>query len=1561
MRNIKTLFFLLMLAGLPFWGYTQVNPDPSNYTQVITILPPSPNAASLGKYGGINLNLSQGALNLSVPLYNYASTNIKLPLSLSYNSNSIKVDEIGSDVGMSWALNAGGLIARTVYGMPDDVSNRATPPSNIFGQNDSVLSFLDNITINSNGSAFEDGQPDLFSFNFNGYTGKFILDSSLSNPILLTYSGLKIESNLAIENTGAIPWHFRITTPDGVKYYFGGDTAVERSTSIQVGTEMGRPFPVAVPTAYYLTKIVHPDGDSVWFTYVNYSSNYKYSINESMIATTPAQSTISCNQASPPNPVPSNPTSYTLINTTGVLLQQINSCGGGQISFNYTGRLDHNGVLLSKMSVYPPGRLSPLQTYIFNYQYSVATDFTNAYTDSTCLLRPFLLSVTENSGDSSIHLPYQFQYTNINSLPPRLSYAQDHYGFFNGKPNQTLVPLPQTTAYQYALPAALANRNIDTNYCMTGLLTSITYPTGGKDSIDYEPNYTYGAYDIPPPDTVISLQANGGFRDGPVVSYTLYPLTTQSMIMYGSCTYSGNNEDPLHDVGYATMTDITDPSNPAVIFSQTVPVGSNWSLVESMDAGKIYTVSVQASGDSVSSFFHFIYQNGAYQTALMNQPTGGNRVKRVTSMDPVANVSQIKRYYYGPLTSLNASTAVNMYNPLYQKLARFFVSCAVDGLPDWTFNEYDYFSEYATTQCNLYEYGGSPVSYSAVTESFGENFENGGIEHDFTQEADIDGDPIIGDFLLSAPRTSYSWLNGRETFTYTFKGSGETAVPVKKTYTKYAQDGRENNTYNAYMTSRNYVAQATFEPPTQYEFSAYNLTLYSYLQRWMYVDTVININYDVTGSNTLTDTLVTVYGNPFHALPTQVATTESNYIPKIVSYFYPSDTVLTGNAETARQALLSTGIIDPPLITVEQRGSDTMFVERTDYNVFGNELVLPQLHNLKVGNHPIEPRLQLYGYNGSGRLLEQSKIADLHTSYLWDYNSMYAVAAVTGAGQSDIAYTSFEADGTGNWTIGAGSVDSTTAITGNKSYILNSGASISASALNSSSTYIVSYWTMNHSAFAIAGTISGYPVQGKTEMINGKCWILYVHKVTGQSTITLTGSGGHIDELRLYPSTAQMTTYTYSPLVGMTSQTDVGNRVTYYEYDGLARLKRIRDQDYNILKTYEYQYQMPAGCNGCQTLAMETFLGTNTIGYPVGVFDIHSNLVGNAAGASAYVSLWNSDTADARIGTLSTGNDSLHFNIVLNAGQTLPASVTGCRYYQYDLPGTQLDAVRNLNGTYVDFGDGTGMHLAAQLQDTPQVIAPNTTYTTLTYPDYYRQVGVSEVYLIHNYRDSSTWTITFYHNDANESSDLDNAFNPATSLMNVRNLRGNLPQNTDQVGGSSYQQPSALTVSGISNWNNVTGVRAFNLNVGDRVNGVNHINYAQDFMQNNKGLDSITTQGCSDTTFKLSLLKSNWNTWFTNLFDVEINDNQWNREDISALTNLWFFRFYSTSTNGLGANGIPEIDNIINQIAAGAGKYRNGGVINISWAGFDRTSASQASYQFLKPKGWTIFINGVNE
>lgn len=73
----------------------------------------------------------------------------------------------------------------------------------------------------------------------------------------------------------------------------------------------------------------------------------------------------------------------------------------------------------------------------------------------------------------------------------------------------------------------------------------------------------------------------------------------------------------------------------------------------------------------------------------------------------------------------------------------------------------------------------------------------------------------------------------------------------------------------------------------------------------------------------------------------------------------------------------------------------------------------------------------------------------------------------------------------------------------------------------------------------------------------------------------------HLNNLRSIPG-AMVVTYTYKPLVGLTSETDPSGRTTFYEYDGFGRLSIVRDQHNNILKKICYNY---AG----QTEACNTF------------------------------------------------------------------------------------------------------------------------------------------------------------------------------------------------------------------------------------------------------------------------------------------------------------------------------------------------------------------------------------
>lgn len=54
---------------------------------------------------------------------------------------------------------------------------------------------------------------------------------------------------------------------------------------------------------------------------------------------------------------------------------------------------------------------------------------------------------------------------------------------------------------------------------------------------------------------------------------------------------------------------------------------------------------------------------------------------------------------------------------------------------------------------------------------------------------------------------------------------------------------------------------------------------------------------------------------------------------------------------------------------------------------------------------------------------------------------------------------------------------------------------------------------------------------------------------------------------------AFITSYTYKPLVGMTSQTDAKGMTTYYEYDAFGRLQYVKDQNQNIVKSNTYHYK----------------------------------------------------------------------------------------------------------------------------------------------------------------------------------------------------------------------------------------------------------------------------------------------------------------------------------------------------------------------------------------------------
>ncbi len=942
-RNLLLMLFLSLFSLCTFG--TEEDGDPI-FTP--SILPPSPTAAELGKYGQIPVGLFTGTPNINIPIYSYKTKNLSVPVSLSYNSNGIKVDQVASWVGLGWSLNAGGVITRIVRHQPDDKFD-SWNMDNIGEYTPEMLTFLENAW-----NEQIDTEPDLFVFNFNGISGKFFFDED-SKIVVFPYQDLTIDVSF---HEGTNPTTITITSQDGIRYIFGGgNNYFETSKSAPSGQGCTKNYETFIETAWYLKSIVHPLGDIINFEYGTSYGTYLTGLNQTISKKIDFYGTGMCFDNNCDAGETRTCGIYMYVKT--VHLTKISSQNPifGSLYFNSStaGRLDHFDNKLDDLSIRNSNN-EEIKSIYFDYNYSYNnSNFTNYIhaAHNELKYRMFLntLQVKDNSG--IVIENYKFEYDDINGLPPRLSYSQDHWGYFNNVENDFFVPEPEEDIYD-VFSGIGGNRDPNGAVSGKGLLTRITYPTGGYHILEYEPNVIWGSELNYPSRTSLQVDTTGTNFKTPETTTTYITLPfTQYVEIDASIEINDSiwTYDPSHHQGSLTIFD-TDVSE-YIYQEQQITLGNSIITSIELEGGHQYLLAVEAVGQPTTTTLVFRYYATEPTLNYDNFPVGGQRIKRITSFDTINEDNEITRYYYSKLSSPENSSGNLSAMPNYFSVQRSLIPCPEQGFPCDGYG-CSYAVLHSNSQEQLYNYGSHHIAYHWVTISYGENFENGGEEHEFNVSNDQYGEIIYGMHnIMGSTKSNQSWNNGLEKYNRKFKKSlAGDIITIEETTTSYSYPEETRNQENAngivvrkkydpicdltvnltctdenidyyYNTSCNanhthqwaigllgcggticiapggncndtiwHVCHGhspgevlTFD----HSFDHFDAMRYQIFSFWNYIDEKTMVIYDQNGNNPITNTTNYYYDNENHALLTRTITTDSNGDEIKSITYYPED------------------------------------------------------------------------------------------------------------------------------------------------------------------------------------------------------------------------------------------------------------------------------------------------------------------------------------------------------------------------------------------------------------------------------------------------------------------------------------------------------------------------------------------------------------------------------------------------------------------------------------------------------------------------------------------------
>jgi YD repeat-containing protein len=323
----------------------------------------------------------------------------------------------------------------------------------------------------------------------------------------------------------------------------------------------------------------------------------------------------------------------------------------------------------------------------------------------------------------------------------------------------------------------------------------------------------------------------------------------------------------------------------------------------------------------------------------------------------------------------------------------------------------------------------------------------------------------------------------------------------------------------------------------------YKKQQYLFSRWWVKQDSSVAVTY--SQSDSLIKYTRNLYENTSHYQITRTRTKGSDGVVRTARIYYPSEMRAANHSQPIWSDLIAANRIAEPIKIESTYGNNSPdFVQHTDYRTFTsgtNTMIVPDRMRFSSGANPLEDRIRYHQYDEFGNPIEISREGDTRVSFIWGYNGQMLIAEVKNASSNEIFHTSFEEQG-GNSTVD----DSRTG-----RYSSTTGFSKLLTGLTPNKAYVLTYWQKLSGVWTLQTTL--IPPSSAT---------------TYQITLS-----NQVDEIRFAPQNAMMSTFTHRPGAGILSSTDPNNRSVFYEYDPFNRLRLIKDNDRQILKTFQYNYK----------------------------------------------------------------------------------------------------------------------------------------------------------------------------------------------------------------------------------------------------------------------------------------------------------------------------------------------------------------------------------------------------